>query len=152
MFAGGGRLRDQLGTYFYSMDAKNRLAVPVKFRLFFNSQRDLILSQGLEGCLNLYSLSAWSKLDKKLESMPLRNKIEQRALKRLLFSSASEVQLDEEGRILIPQSLVYYAQLRREVAIIGLGEKAEIWAKHLWEKYQKKQRTTLDRHAAQLEL
>lgn len=92
------------------------------------------------------------QLYEKLESMPLKDKSEQRAFKRMLFSSACEVEFDEEGRILIPQPLVDYAQLRNDAAILGLGQKIEIWAKHRWLVYEKKQRTAFSRHAAELEI
>lgn len=141
-----------VGVYFYSMDSKNRLAIPSKFRFSFPNPKELVLSRGLEGCLTLYLLEGWLKLNEKLESMSLKNRTEQRAFKRMLYASACEVELDDEGRILIPQHLAVYGQLRREVSIIGLGEKIEIWAKHHWQNYQKKQSTAFTRHAAQLEI
>ena len=141
-----------VGSFFYSIDSKNRLAVPSKFRFYFRSRKELVLSQGLEGCLNLYPLEAWGQLKSRLETMSLKNKMEQRAFKRMLYSSASEVELDEEGRILIDQSLVDYAQLKREAAIIGLGEKIEIWSKEKWEAYRRRQKSAFSRHADELEI
>ncbi len=134
------------------MDTKNRLAVPAKLRNFLQKFEGLILSCGLEGCLNLMPGPTWKKLQDKLETLPLQNKVEQRAFKRMLYASASEVELDDEGRILVPQHLVSYAQIKREVAIIGLGEKIELWSKGVWEQYQKKQGGAFKRLAAQLEI
>ena len=128
-----------IGLYFYSIDVKNRLAIPAKIRLFLSPKKELILSCGLEGCLSLYPSDAWTKLREKLELAPLKDKSEQRAFKRMLFASACAVEFDEEGRILIPQPLVDYAQLKNNVAIIGMGQKIEIWAKHLWLNYEKKE-------------
>ena len=134
------------------MDAKNRLAVPSKIRFFMQNSKTLVLSCGLEGCLNLMPDATWVKLNGKLESMPLKNKVEQRAFKRMLYASACEVEFDDEGRILVPQHLVSYAQIKREVAIIGLGEKIELWAKGMWKLYQKRQGSTFKRLASQLEI
>ena len=141
-----------IGIYFYSMDSKNRLAIPAKFRASLQGQKEIILSQGLEGCLNLYPSEAWVKLTEKLESFPLKNKVEQRAFKRMLFASASNIEFDEEGRILVPQHLVQYGQLNRDIVVIGLGEKIEIWSKALWEKYQSRQKSAFARHASSLEI
>lgn len=141
-----------IGIHFYSLDTKNRLAVPAKFRTLLEIQKESILTQGLESCLTLYSASAWQNLKEKLETYSLKNKMDQRAFKRMLFSSACDVTFDEEGRILIPQHLVEYAKLKKDVAVIGLGGKIEIWSKNLWQKYEKKQKTTFERHASQLEL
>jgi len=141
-----------IGVYHYSLDAKNRLAIPVKFRSSLEVQKESVLTQGLEKCLTLYSSSAWQKVKEKLDQYTLKNRVDMRAFKRMLFSSASEVSFDEEGRILVPQHLVGYAQLKKEVVLIGLGEKIEIWSKHLWEQYEKKQKVTFERHASELEL
>ncbi len=141
-----------IGLYFYSVDAKNRLAIPSKMRLSIPNTTRMILSRGLEGCLNLYPLDGWIKLNQKLESVPIKDKSGQRAFKRMLFASACDVEFDEEGRILIPQHLVEYSQLKKEVAIVGLGEKIEVWAKHVWSLYQKKQATAFTKHASDLEI
>lgn len=141
-----------VGVYFYSLDAKNRLSIPSRMRSLLIGPRELVLSCGLEGCLNLYSSHSWIKLHEKLESTPLKNKSEQRAFKRMLYANASEVELDDDGRILISQNLIDYARLRREAAILGVGEKIEIWAKSLWLDYEKRQRNTFRRHASKLEI
>lgn len=140
-----------VGRDFYTMDAKNRLAIPAKMRLSISGKKELILSRGLEGCLNLYPLNIWLDLNEKLESMPIKNKTEQRAFKRMFYANACEVDFDDEGRILIPQHLVDYAQLRKEVAIVGLVKKIEIWAKHLWLLYERKQQTVFKRLASRFE-
>ena len=141
-----------VGAYFYAMDAKNRLAIPSKIRFAIKRPKDLVISCGLEGCLNLYQAEVWQNIGAKLETMSLKNKSEQRAFKRMLFASAGEVEFDDEGRILIPQHLAAYADLKREAAIIGVGEKIEIWAKHRWTQYEKKQRSAFQRYASHLEI
>ncbi|OGR95279.1 MAG: division/cell wall cluster transcriptional repressor MraZ [Elusimicrobia bacterium RIFCSPLOWO2_01_FULL_64_13] len=141
-----------VGVYFYSMDSKNRLAVPAKMRLAMGETRGMILSCGLEGCLSLYLGEAWRKLNARLEEAPLNNRMEQRAFKRMLYASACEVDFDDEGRILLPQHLADYAQMKREAAIIGVGEKIEIWAKERWSAYQKREARAFTRHASRLEI
>ena len=141
-----------IGVTFHALDAKNRLAIPSKIRFSIRNPKGMILSRGLEGCLNLYELDAWQKIGEKLESMALKNKAEQRAFKRMLYASAGEVEFDDEGRILIPQPLADYADLKREAAILGLGEKIEIWAKQRWMQYERKERRSFQRYASQLEI
>ncbi|MBI2119676.1 MAG: division/cell wall cluster transcriptional repressor MraZ [Elusimicrobia bacterium] len=141
-----------IGTTFYSLDTKNRLAIPAKFRLLIPHGQTLILSQGLEGCLELYPSNSWKLLSEKLENISIKNKKDKRAFKRILFANASEVEFDEEGRILIPQLLIDYAVLKKETAVIGLGEKIEIWAKHLWIPYYKKQKNLFIQQASKIEL
>ncbi len=141
-----------VGAYFYALDAKHRLAIPSKIRLAIKLPRELVLSCGLEGCLNLYQSDSWKKIGEKLESMALKDRSSHRAFKRMLYSSASEVEFDDEGRILIPQNLADYADLKREAAIIGLGEKIEIWSKHRWAQYEKKQRGAFAKYASHLEI
>lgn len=141
-----------IGTHFYSLDAKNRLAIPAKFRFFLQQDKELILTQGLEGCLNLYPQASWEKLNERLQGMQMKNKMDQRAFKRMLFASASFVEFDEEGRVLVPQALVEFAKFKRDIAIIGMGDKIEIWSKQLWTSYQARQRSSFAKNAAQMEI
>ena len=121
-------------------------------RVSISSPKELILSCGLEGCLNLYEVRNWLELNRRLESAPLKDRSGQRAFKRMLYASASEVEFDDEGRILVPQHLALYARLKRDVAIIGVGEKIELWAKHLWTRYQARQSGAFERYASKLEI
>jgi len=150
-----GKMSDQpnfVGAYFYALDAKNRLAIPSKIRFLVAKPKDLVLTCGLEGCLNLYPSDVWKKIGEKLETMALKDRSAHRAFKRMLFASAAEVEFDDEGRILIPQHLSRYADLKRDAAIIGLGEKIEIWSKQRWTSYEKRQGGAFARYASQLEI
>lgn len=140
-----------LGQYEHGLDDKNRLFLPARFR---HKQKgaDFIMTQGLEGCLYLYPPSAWAKLAEKLEHLPLADKIEERAFKRMLLSAASDVEVDGQGRILIPQSLKDYAQIKREAVVLGVLQHVEIWAKERWTQYQEKARASFEKAASQLEL
>ena len=141
-----------VGVTFHALDAKNRLAIPSKIRFGIKNRKAMMLTCGLEGCLNLYEMEAWKKIGERLEAMALKNKREQRAFKRMLYASAGEVVFDDEGRILIPQALADYADLKREAAIVGLGEKIEIWSKPRWARYERKERSSFQRYASQLEI
>lgn len=141
-----------IGLQTYSLDSKNRLAIPAKMRWALSGQKGMVLSQGLEGCLNLYPVEVWAKLNEKLETVSMKDKAAQRAFKRMLFASACDVEFDEEGRIRVPQNLVEYARLRKEVAIVGMGEKIEIWDHAVWTAYEKKQKSSFSRHASDLEI
>lgn len=140
-----------LGQFEHGIDDKNRLFLPARFR---NKQSgaDFIITQGLEGCLYLYPPSAWMALADKLEHLPLADKSEERAFKRMLLSAASEVEVDTQGRILIPQLLKEYAGLKKDAVVIGVMKHVEIWSKERWIAYQEKARSSFEKTAPHLEL
>lgn len=122
-----------IGQYFNKMDAKKRISIPVRFRESLG--KTAIITRGLDQCLFLYSREAWQQFANKISQLPL-SQTSGRDFARLLFSSASEVEIDNLGRILIPDFLKNYALLNKEVVLIGAGERVEIWAREKWEKYQ----------------
>jgi MraZ protein len=140
-----------LGQYEHSLDAKNRLILPALFREK-NKGPDFIMTQGLERCLFLFPASAWSSLADKLEHLSLSNKMEERAFKRTLLAGACEAEVDPQGRILIPQMLVDYAEIRRETVVLGVLNHVEIWARERWVPYQKKARASFEKVAPNLQL
>ncbi len=129
-----------IGRYEYSLDRKNRLSVPPKFREALSQEkgRSLFLTNGLDGCLYLFLPSQWEKLlsdDLKIFSLP--DKEQERAFKRKFFSEAVEVELDAAGRILVPQYLKESAGLKGDVLVHGAGMRAEIWDSRKWNSYSK---------------
>ncbi|MFI5347019.1 MAG: division/cell wall cluster transcriptional repressor MraZ [Elusimicrobiota bacterium] len=129
-----------IGRYDYSLDPKNRLAVPPKYRevLAQEKGRSFYLTSGMEGCLYLFLPAQWEKLladDLKMFSMP--DKEAERAFKRKFFSEAVEVEPDAQGRILVPQYLKEHAGLRFDVLVQGAGNRAEIWDAKRWAAYEK---------------
>src|SRR5579872_5701734 len=129
-----------IGRYEYSLDPKNRLPVPPKFReaLAQEKRSELFLTAGLEGCLYLFLPSQWNKLlENDLQSFSLPNKEQERAFKRKFFSEAVEVGLDSAGRILVPQYLKAHAALKNTVYVQGAGKRAEIWDAGKWSAYNK---------------
>lgn len=121
-----------IGEYEHALDSKNRMIVPSKFREELGSK--FILTKGLDGCLYAYPLSEWSLLEEKLKKLPLTNK-NARAFVRFFFSGANEMELDKQSRVLIPQSLLEYGEIKKEIVSIGVSNRLEIWSKEKWEEY-----------------
>jgi MraZ protein len=140
-----------LGQFEHSLDDKNRLFLPALFR-GKNNGSSFIMTQGLERCLFLFPPSAWETLATKLEHLPLSDKVEERAFKRTLLAGACEAAADPQGRILIPQMLVDYAQIRRDAVVLGVLHHVEIWSRERWIPYQKKARASFEKVAPHLEL
>lgn len=118
-----------IGEYAHSLDAKGRVNFPAKMRDHLGDR--FILTKGLDNCLFVYSLEEWAKLEEKIQSLPISKG---RTLQRFLFSGAVDVELDKQGRIVIPPNLRDYAGLTRDVMVIGASTRAEIWDKDNWQK------------------
>lgn len=117
-----------IGEYGYNIDLKGRLNFPSRLREDLGEK--FILSKNLaDKCLNAYSLEEWAKLVEKVEALPI---VKGKNIKRHLFSSACEVIPDKQGRILIPQNLREYANLSKEVMVIGVSNYCEVWDKEQW--------------------
>ena len=143
-----------LGTYDYTLDAKARLFIPAKLRR--SNEPDggkYILTKGLEGCLYLYDPSVFQRVVLgRLENMPVKNKQDARAFKRLLLAGAQDVGLDDMGRILLPKGLVAHAGMKKDVTILGVGERIELWSSSKWTAYNKKASATFEKLGKQLEI
>ncbi|MBL7141696.1 division/cell wall cluster transcriptional repressor MraZ [Patescibacteria group bacterium] len=122
-----------IGEYHYSIDDKNRLAIPVKFRaeLF----KGAVVTKGLDTCLFLYPKKEWQKLASKLAEMPI-SKSKPRAFARLMLAGAMDVGLDKQGRINLPDYLRKYAEIGKKVVVAGLYNRLEIWDEKKWEEYK----------------
>ncbi|AND85254.1 division/cell wall cluster transcriptional repressor MraZ [Clostridium tyrobutyricum] len=121
-----------IGEYEHSLDSKNRIIIPSKFRESLGS--NFILTKGLDKCLYVYTKEQWHILEKKMEKLPLTNK-SARAFVRFFFSGANELNTDKQGRALIPQSLLEYAIIKKDVVSIGVSNRIEIWSKENWIEY-----------------
>lgn len=124
-----------IGEYPYSIDAKKRLAIPIKFRKALGKKA--VITRGLDNCLVIYPLKEWKKMAKKLENLPT-SRVEARSFARIMLSGAVDVKLDKLGRILIPDYLRSYAFLKKNVTILGLSNRIEIWDEQRWSEYKKK--------------
>ncbi len=122
------------GEFEHALDSKRRVFLPARLR---GSHNKFILSRGLEGCLSLYTEDSWKRMLSKLQDLPVSNKAESRAFRRLLISGATSVEADGQGRLLVPESLGRFAGIRKEVMVIGMETHIEIWALEKWNSYRK---------------
>ncbi|MDD1502697.1 division/cell wall cluster transcriptional repressor MraZ [Lysinibacillus sp. CNPSo 3705] len=121
-----------MGEYQHSVDAKGRLIVPAKFRDALGET--FVVTRGLDNCLFGYPMNEWRKLEEKLKDLPMTKK-DTRAFARFFFSGATEVEIDKQGRINIPSTLMQHAHLVKECIVLGVSNRIEIWAKDAWETY-----------------
>ena len=119
-----------MGEYNHTIDAKNRLIIPSKFRETLGDE--FVVTKGLDGCLFVYDNEEWASFEEKLRSLPLTNK-DARTFVRFFLAGAASVEVDKQGRILIPSVLREFAALDKEVALVGVGGRIEIWSKERWE-------------------
>lgn len=119
-----------LGEYEHSVDAKGRLAVPAKFRA--QLEGGLVVTRGIERCLQVYPMAQWQQLSEKVSGLSL-GQVEARALRRTLFAQAFDTEVDRQGRILVPASLREFARIGELAVITGMDTFFEIWAKDAWE-------------------
>lgn len=129
------------------MDPKGRVIIPSKFREGLGSK--FIATKGLDNCLFIYPLEEWENLEIKLKSLPLTNR-DARAFIRFFFSGAAELELDKQGRILLPANLRDYADLQKDIYIIGVSVRVEVWDKAKWEEYNNDDNLTPDRIAEKM--
>lgn len=125
-----------LGEYYRTIDNKGRIFIPAKFRE--DLIKGIVISKGFdEECLFLFSKESWKRLEEKI----MANKIAERSIQsfsRWFFSSASEETMDQQGRTRIPQNLIEYAGLKKDIVMVGVSDRAEIWSKEIWHEYYKK--------------
>ncbi|EGO61977.1 division/cell wall cluster transcriptional repressor MraZ [Acetonema longum] len=121
-----------LGEYSHSIDDKGRIILPAKFREELGDS--FIATKGLEKCIFVYPKAEWSNIETKLKELPLA-KAEARAFVRFFFAGAAEIECDKQGRMLLPGTLREYAALSKDVVVIGVLNRIELWDKDAWEAY-----------------
>lgn len=119
-----------MGEYNHTIDAKGRLIVPAKFREALGDE--FVVTRGLDDCLFVFPNEGWKVFEEKLSTLPVANK-NARRFARFFLSGAATVELDKQGRILIPTTLGEYGALEKEVVFIGVANRVEIWSKERWE-------------------
>ena len=117
-----------IGEYRHSLDPKGRVNFPAKLREDLGDS--FIICKGLDNCLYVYRMSEWDKLVEKTSALPSSKA---RTIQRFFFASAVCCEPDKQGRVLIPQTLRDYAGLTREIAVIGVSTRAEIWDSARWD-------------------
>ncbi|KAB2954530.1 division/cell wall cluster transcriptional repressor MraZ [Heliorestis acidaminivorans] len=121
-----------MGEYQHSIDGKGRLFLPSRFREALGEQ--FVVTKGLDGCLFIYPPEEWRRLEEKIKKLPF-TRADARSFQRFFFSGAAECELDKQGRFLLPQHLRQYGVLEKDVIIIGVGTRIEIWSQERWQEY-----------------
>lgn len=139
------------GEYRHTIDNKGRVIIPAKFRLIIKDKyiEKFYVTRGLERCLFVFTENDWNLLEQKFKNLPLTQSTA-RAFSRLLFSGAYEATCDKQGRILIPNYLLQYAKITKEVLIIGVSNRIEIWDVNTWEEFSRTSIEDFERIAEEL--
>ena len=130
-----------IGEYEHSVDVKGRIIMPSKLRE--NIGEKFIITKGLDKCLFAYSKSEWANFEEKLKTLPLTNK-NARDFVRFFLSGAVECEIVKHGRFLVPSNLRTYANIDKEIVIIGVGTRLEIWNKESWTNYSSEENISAD--------
>ena len=136
------------GEHEHSIDRKGRLIIPSKFREAFkeNYVERFFITRGLDTCLFVFTEDEWRKQESRFKSLPFTN-AEARHFNRLYFSGACEVTCDKQGRILVPEYLKEYAKIKREIVIVGVSNRMEIWSKENWAQFYNNTKDTFEKIA-----
>lgn len=126
------------GEYQHTIDRKGRIILPAKFRETAKNNfiDKFFVTRGLDKCLFMFAEDEWKNQEQKFKSMPF-TKEEARKFNRIYFSGAAEVIPDKQGRILLAQYLKDFAGIKRDIVIIGVANRIEIWDKALWQEFYK---------------
>ena len=136
-----------LGEYRHNLDTKGRMAIPAKFRDKLTA--GAIITRGIDNCLFVFANAEWEVLAQKLIALPLAQ-ANSRAFVRLMLAGATDVEIDNQGRILIPDYLRKYAGLKKEVIVAGLYNRVEIWDEAAWQAYKAKTESSSEEIAEKL--
>ncbi|MGI6527864.1 MAG: division/cell wall cluster transcriptional repressor MraZ [Caldicoprobacterales bacterium] len=121
-----------IGEYQHTIDPKGRVFMPAKFREELGEK--FVVTKGLDNCLFVYPNEEWQNLEQKLRTLPLTSK-EARAFIRFFFAGAAECEADKQGRVLLPANLREHASLEKDLSIIGVSTRVEIWSRDAWDSY-----------------
>lgn len=136
-----------LGEYQHSLDIKARLIVPARFREELGVR--FVATKGLDNCIFIYPFDEWKIIEGKIRSLPF-TRADVRSFARFFFSGAIELELDKQGRIVLPQNLREYAHIDKELVIIGVGSRLEIWSSQVWAAYNQTAASSYETYAESL--
>lgn len=139
------------GEHEHTIDNKGRLIIPSKFREAFKEYgvEKFYITRGLDKCLFIFTETEWKSQEAKFKSVSFTKK-DVRKFNRLYFSGASEIERDKQGRILIPKYLKDYAGIKRDVMIIGVSNRIEVWSKEVWHDYYNTSKESFEEIAEKL--
>lgn len=123
-----------LGEFVQKLDAKNRFTLPAKFRSHFAD--GVVVTKGLDGCLTVFNRSGWEAFAERRLSRLDPFSSEGRMVSRYLFAGASESEMDGQGRVMVPQSLLSHAGLSKEIVVAGLRDFLEVWDLEAWRRQE----------------
>ena len=135
-----------VGEFQHNIDAKGRMIMPAKFREELGEK--FVVTKGLDKCLFVFAATEWEKLDKQLSELSLSKG---RKTQRFFYGGMTDCEIDKQGRVLVPANLREYAGLEKDVVVVGLARRAEIWSKTEWDKQNEKFIEDADEVALQME-
>lgn len=136
-----------IGEYLHTLDAKKRLSLPSKFRKEVGKK--VVITRGLDTCLFLFPQKSWDNIAKKLASLPF-GQADTRGMSRFILAGAVETEVDGAGRILMPDFLKDFADLKSRVVLAGVSDRVEIWNEKNWEEYKRRIEKDADQMAEKL--
>ena len=139
------------GEFQHSIDRKGRLILPAKFREVAKNQfvDKFFVTRGLDKCLFMFAEEEWRSQENKFNTMSF-TKQQSRTFNRLLFSGACELVFDKQGRVLLPQYLKDFAEIKKDVMIVGVSNRIEIWAQDKWNDFYANSRQSFEEIAEKL--
>lgn len=139
------------GEYEHTLDNKGRLIVPSKFREVAKASyiEKFFITRGLDKCLFVFGEEEWKTQELKFKNLSFTKK-ESRSFNRLFFSGTAELEIDKQGRVLIPKYLKDFAGIKRDVVLIGVSNRIEIWSKEIWHEFYKTQHSSFEEIAEKL--
>lgn len=133
------------GEFHYALDDKGRVVIPPRFRRALGDQ--VVATRGIDPCVSVYSPAEWAKVEERLRSLPTR----QRDVVRYLLAGAVDLELDRQGRVTLPQHLRQHAGIDRDVVVVGLITRLEVWNRSSWQSYIEKAQKAAPQIAEQIE-
>ncbi len=139
------------GQFSYSIDSKGRISIPAKLRKHVTAEANdtFVMTQGTAACVDIYPQDQWQQFEEKLLKLNPFNPMEAKFI-RMIMQHASDDTLDAQSRILIPQNLIEYAKIEKEVLILGALKKIEVWNPKVYEEYLKQSDETYESIAAKV--
>jgi MraZ protein len=136
-----------IGEYLHTLDSKKRLSLPAKFRKEVGKK--VVITRGLDACLFMFPEKTWNSIAEKLTSLPF-GQADTRGMSRFLLAGAVESDVDGAGRILVPDFLKDFADLKSRVVLAGVSDRIEIWNEKTWEEYKRRIEKSADQMAEKL--
>jgi len=139
------------GEYEHTIDKKGRLIIPSRFRESFKEYdiSKLYITRGLDKCLFIFTENEWKTQESKFKAISF-TKSEARKFNRLYFSGAAQIECDRQGRILIPKYLKDFAGIKKDVMLIGVSNRMEVWSKDIWQAYYNSSKESFEEIAEKL--